>query len=156
MRLKRFRAVLVISILSCFAGTVFIVSDAATAQPSGQYLPTDGWKPGDGGLLMGIWGPFHATVTPSGVCGSMGVHPGVVYLWPAGYRVRLHPTELVGPSGKVIAHQGQWVNAAGGSYPWLAALALHPPPVIPSYCGSPQDVILLESPVLLGKGLPKQ
>jgi hypothetical protein len=55
--------------------------------------------------------PPRATVTPSGACMSSAA---VDYLWPAGYRVRLHPTVLLDPTGKVVAHQGQYITAGGG------------------------------------------
>ncbi len=103
-------------------------------------------------MLMGLFGRFHATNTPSGACASMGIHQGTVYLWPVGYRVRFHPTELLSPNGKVVAHQNQEVNAGGGAYSQHGALSLSPPPVIPRYCGTAETVVLIESPVLKGEG----
>ena len=149
-------ALLVVAVFGCFAWPVPTVTAAGTIQRTTEYrLPTDGWKPGDGRLLAGFLGPFHATLTPSGACASMGNQADIVFLWPAGYQVRFHPTQLLSPSGKVVAYQNQWVNAGGGGYPWLAALSLHPPPIIPSYCGTAKSVVLIESPVLAGKGLPQ-
>jgi hypothetical protein len=55
--------------------------------------------------------PFHATLTRSGACTPNG---SVGYLWPAGYRVRFHPTVLLDPAGKVVAHQGQYITVGGG------------------------------------------
>ena len=38
-------------------------------------------------------------------------------LWPAGYKVRFHPTELVDPHGRVVAHEGDLVMVGGGFVP---------------------------------------
>jgi hypothetical protein len=125
------------------------------SNPRGQdhQLPTDGWRPGDGRLLAAFFGRFHATLTPSGACGWMGSpNQGAVYLWPAGYRVRFDPTELLSPSGKVVAREGQKVNAGGGGYSRQEAASLTPPPAIPDYCGTANTVILIESPVAKGHG----
>jgi hypothetical protein len=102
----------------------------------------------------GIFGRFHATLTTSGACASMGIHPSAVYLWPAGYRVRFHPTELLSPTGKLVAHQNEWVNAGGGLYSDRDAesLSLSPSLVIPRQCGIAETVVLIESPVLAGEG----
>jgi hypothetical protein len=78
------------------------------------------------------------------------LYQGTVYLWPAGYRVRFHPTELLSPNGKVVAHEGQKVNAGGGGYSKQAAAALSPSPAIPDYCGTVNGGILIESPVVSG------
>lgn len=112
-------------------------------------LPTDGWKPGDSALTAGLLGRFHATLTASGACAWMSTpDQGTVYLWPAGYRVRFHPTELVSPNGDVVAHQNQTVEAGGGVYSRQGALSLSPPAVIPRYCGAAEQVANIESPVL--------
>jgi hypothetical protein len=55
--------------------------------------------------------PFRARLTRSGVCTS---HGSIDYLWPAGYRVRFHPTVLLDPRGKVVAVQGQYITVGGG------------------------------------------
>jgi hypothetical protein len=78
-------------------------------------------------------------------------HQGTVYLWPAGYRVRFHPTELLSPNGNVVAHQNQKVSAGGGVYSQQGALSLSPPAVIPRYCGTAETVANIESPVLAGE-----
>jgi hypothetical protein len=126
---------------------------ASNARTHAYQLPTDGWKPGDGRLLAAFFGRFHATLTPSGACAWMYTpNRGIVYLWPAGYRVRFDPTELLSPSGKVVAREGQEVNAAGGGYPEQAVASLSPTPAIPDYCGTVMGVILIESPVAVGHG----
>jgi hypothetical protein len=141
----------VIASVASFAGC----SSASTA-PNSQVehrLPTDGWKPGDSAFMAAFFGRFHATLTPSGACAWMYTpNRGIVYLWPAGYRVRFDPIELLNPSGKVVAHQGQEVNAGGGAYSKEAEASLSPSPAIPDYCGTASRVFLIESPVAAGHG----
>jgi len=45
---------------------------------------------------------------------NLGQRP---YIWPAGYRVRFHPTELIGPNRHVIARAGDRLAAGGGVGP---------------------------------------
>jgi hypothetical protein len=80
-------------------------------------LPSDGWRPNDSEMLALIGGPFHAVMTPQGACAWLGSAPHATYLWPAGYRVRFHPTELIGPGGDVVATEGQKISFAGGGGP---------------------------------------
>src|SRR3954469_21068275 len=49
-------------------------------------LPDDGWRAGDGVLLAGPRGAFHATLILQGACAWMG-DPSVPfsYSWPTGY-----------------------------------------------------------------------
>jgi hypothetical protein len=88
---------------------------ASNARAHEYRLPSDGWKPGSISMSAAFHGRFYATHTTSGACAWIG-EPGerVNYLWPAGYSIRLHPTELVDPTGKVIAHQGQEISSGGG------------------------------------------
>jgi hypothetical protein len=135
------------------SGTRDSINIASNTRTHEYQLPSDGWKPGDGSVLAGIFGRFHATLTPYGACAWMATpNQGTVYLWPEGYRVRFHPTELIGPNGKVVARQGQEVNAGGGFYSQQEAASLSPPPAIPGYCGKAEGVALIESSVLPGRG----
>jgi hypothetical protein len=62
-----------------------------------------------------IRGYFHATLLPNGVaCAWLGGAQARPTTWPAGWRVRFHPTQLINPAGKTIASEGQWVTAGGG------------------------------------------
>jgi hypothetical protein len=145
MSVKRLTACLVVcslgSVIAPVAASASVV--ASNARTHEYRLPTDGWKPGDPGLLMGLLGHFHATLTSSGACAWMGTpHQGTLYMWPAGYRVRFHPTELLSPNGKVVAHQDQKVSASGGVF--LTQ------PADPRYCGTAEKVVVIESPVLPG------
>lgn len=82
-------------------------------------LPSDGWKPGDGAFLVGGFGSFFATLTPSGACAGWRSIPAgrgsIDAVWPAGYRVRFHPTELLDALGAVVARQGERIDV-GGSF----------------------------------------
>ena len=86
-------------------------------------------------------GPFHATLIPSGACTSSA---SVDYLWPAGYRLRFHPTVLLDPTGRVVAHQGQYVTVGGGvvgTASWASA----------ARCYKGGDVWAIQGPVRLGR-----
>jgi len=90
-------------------------------------------------MLALIDGPLRVTVTSSGACAWIGVSPA---LFPAGYRVRLNPTEVLDPSGKVVATQGEVISSAGGTVPTNMA-----PPIPPSCLTNGQQPLLLQSSV---------
>ena len=80
-------------------------------------LPSDGWKPGDPALDALAIGHFHATRLENGqVCAWLGASFRPT-LWPQGYHVRLHPVQLLGPGGRVIAKAGDVVSTGGGGRP---------------------------------------
>ena len=63
-----------------------------------------------------IRGYFHARLLATGVaCAWLGGDQAKPTTWPSGWRVRFNPTQLIDPSGKTVATEGQWVTAAGGS-----------------------------------------
>jgi hypothetical protein len=104
------------------AGFGSMVSASTPSRPTHNRLfalPSDGWKPGDGAFLVGGDGSFFATLTPSGACAGWRSIPAgrgsVNAVWPAGYRVRFHPTELVDATGEVVAHEGEPIGV-GGSF----------------------------------------
>jgi len=112
-------------------------SNASRSYP----LPSDGWRPGQGVLLAGSGWHFQATLSPSGACTS---NDSVDYLWPSGYRVRFHPTELLDPKGRVVARQGQFMTVAGGivgTASWPAA----------ARCYKGGDVWEVQGPIQVGR-----
>ena len=85
--------------------------------------------------------PFQAALTKSGMCTSGS---SADYLWPAGYRVRFHPTVLLDPKGRVVAHQGQYVTVGGGivgTASWPSA----------ARCYKGGDVWAIQGPVHVGR-----
>ena len=60
--------------------------------------------------------PFQASMRGGVACGWIGFKD-LPDLWPAGYRVRFHPTELIDPHGQVVAREGQIVSSGGGIVP---------------------------------------
>jgi hypothetical protein len=104
---------------TCFvigaASVAIPVSTAAAGTPAQRArsysLPSDRWKPGQSAMEAISSAPFHAALTRLGACTPNG---SVSYLWPAGFRVRFHPTVLLDPAGRVVAHQGQYFTVGGG------------------------------------------
>jgi hypothetical protein len=136
--LRRLTACLLISLLGSVVSP--LTADASVAGPNARThaygLPTDGWKTGHS--RSGFGGPFHAALTKSGACAWIASDD---VLWPTGYRVRFHPTELVGPSGEVVARQVEDVGIAGhlvGTASWPSA----------SRCYKGGDLVAALSPVL--------
>jgi hypothetical protein len=81
---------------------------------SGMALPSDGWPaPGTLTMMASQSGPFHAALRDGVACAWLGPKEGRD-LWPVGYSVRFHPTELINPQGKVIASEGDTIIFAGG------------------------------------------
>jgi hypothetical protein len=84
-------------------------------------LPSSGWKPGDASFLVGSTGVLHAALSKSGACAWLQ-NPGsnqprrLAFLWPAGYRVRFDPTELIDARGRVVARAGERISVGGGVY----------------------------------------
>lgn len=117
-----------IGLTAVMAGVMILVGSGLMASASTRSasthnrlyaLPSDGWKPGDGAFLVGGDGSFFATLTPSGACAGWRSIPAgrgsINAVWPAGYRVRFHPTELVDATGEVVAHEGESIGV-GGSF----------------------------------------
>jgi hypothetical protein len=110
--LRRLTAFLVIGVLASVVCLLSGASAATSTQRTRSYeLPSDGWRPGQAAMEALSSAPFQATLTQSGTCSS---EESIDYLWPTGYRVRFHPTVLLDPSGKVVAHQGQYRTVGGG------------------------------------------
>jgi hypothetical protein len=132
-------------VIGVLASIALPLSDASPATPTQQTrsypLPSDGWKPGQIAMEAISSAPFHATLTRSGTCTS---GRSISYLWPAGYRVRFHPTVLLDPKGKVVAHEGQYITVGGGivgtaSWPGAAR------------CYKGGNVFAIQSPVQLDR-----
>jgi hypothetical protein len=128
------------------AASVAIPLSTAAAGTSAQRarsypLPSDGWKPGQSAMEAISSAPFHALLTRSGACTPDG---SVSYLWPAGYRVRFHPTVLLDPAGKVVARQGQYITVGGGivgTASWPSA----------AHCYKGGSVFAIQSAIQLGR-----
>jgi hypothetical protein len=142
---RRWTAFLVVGVLATVACALSVASAATSSQQTRSYpLPSDGWKPGQAAMEAISSAPFQATLSRSGTCTS-GAH--VDYLWPAGYRVRFHPTVLLDPSGRVVAHQGQYVTVGGGivgTASWPSA----------ARCYKGGDVWAIQGPVQVGRPGP--
>jgi hypothetical protein len=92
-------------------------SAASTDKARRSYaLPSNGWKPGEDAMLALTGGAFHAKLEPTGACAWLG-SGDEAYTWPAGYRVRLHPTVLLDARGRVVAKEGDVVQVGGGGSP---------------------------------------
>jgi hypothetical protein len=83
------------------------------ATATGYALPTNGWRPGDAGLMALFSGPFHAVLVDGHACAWLGdtKRPSI---WPADWQVRFNPTQLIDPNGHVFANEGDVLSAGGG------------------------------------------
>src|SRR4051812_31385563 len=67
--------------------------------------------PVDAGLWAEATGPFHAELTASGACAWLGSRTQP-FFWPQGYSVRFDPVELLDPTGRLVAHEGDFLAVA--------------------------------------------
>jgi hypothetical protein len=98
------------------------IAGAGTPMP----LHTSGWQPGDPANLALLEGRLAVT---SGGCLFLAGDEGSVLaagiVWPKGFSARYssgHQVEVVGATGRVIAHQGDLVRLPGGFGPGKSAL----------------------------------
>ncbi len=85
-------------------------------------LPSNGWTPGAATMQAAFRGPFHAVLVDGHACAWLG-NTQKPALWPAGWRVRFNPTQLIDPAGHVFAGEGDTLLASGGQIPPGAAAA---------------------------------
>ena len=76
-------------------------------------LPSNGWQPGMATNLAARYGPFHAALTNGKARAWLGATEEPMS-WPAGWRVRFDPVELIDASGHFFARKGDPLMAAGG------------------------------------------
>ena len=144
-----------LSRLACAVGLALIAGCSSagsrpTSEPSSNdarpthALPDNGWRSGDAALLAAPRGEFHATLTPRGACAWMGKRSvPFSYSWPTGYRVRFNPTELLDPSGHVVATDGQVIESAGGFNAQTPGGRGKPTrPTFHTWCGRPGEPVL--------------
>lgn len=83
---------------------------ATTSYP----LLSDGWH-GGAALNASTSGRLHVSLTSHGACAWLGFSGSSrAFLWPAGYRVRFDPIELIAPDGAVIGREGTRLSVGGG------------------------------------------
>ena len=142
MSIRILTAFFVVGVLVSLAHPLSDASAATSTHRTHSYsLPSDGWKPGQAAMEAVSSGPFQATLSQSGTCTADASSD---YLWPAGYRVRFHPTVLLDPSGRIVAHQGQYVTVGGGvvgTASWPSA----------ARCYKGGQVWAIQGPVLVGR-----
>jgi hypothetical protein len=83
-------------------------------------VPTSSWRPGDPSLLALAMGTLAAGTYRGKWCVWLAARSGsarVPIVWPAHFRARRHPLELVDSLGKVVARGGQLIKFAGGFMP---------------------------------------
>ena len=108
-------AVVVVAVVAVAASRISPPASAASTDNARRSyaLLSDGWKPGEGAMFALTGGAFHAKLDPSGACAWLG-SGDTAYTWPAGYRVRFHPTVLLDARGRVVAKEGDVVQVGGG------------------------------------------
>jgi hypothetical protein len=92
-------------------------SEVAAHGPKLYKVPT---HPGYTGHLALAIGTLAAGTYRGHWCVWLGAGPGSrrePIVWPAGFRARRHPLELVDSRGKVVARGGERIKIGGGSMP---------------------------------------
>jgi hypothetical protein len=110
----RLASVLMLGVIAgCGAG-----SGGSAAAPGVVPVPASSWRPGDISLLALARGTLEGGQRGGRYCVWLstwtGPHPVV---WPAGYHLRRHPLELLGPGDVVVARGGDQVTFSGGGLP---------------------------------------
>jgi hypothetical protein len=83
-------------------------------------VPTSGWHSGEPALTALSIGTLEGGYRHGRFCvwliGPGQKRPGAI-IWPAGYRARRHPLELLNAQGAVVARGGDEIRVGGGSAP---------------------------------------
>jgi len=83
-------------------------------------VPTSSWRRGDPALLAALVGTVQGEQTGPDTCRIWVERDDgeiIPVIWPAGYRARLDPLELLDPAGMVVAVPGTPISVAGGLIP---------------------------------------
>jgi hypothetical protein len=83
-------------------------------------VPTSSWRPGDPSLLALAIGTLAAGRYRGHWCVWLVARWGSgrePIVWPAGFRARRHPLELLDSHGKVVARGGELIKIGGGLVP---------------------------------------
>jgi len=92
-----------------------------TARQSANYypVPTSSWRPGDPSLSALTIGPLSAGMYRGSWCIWLGSRDSrrEPVVWPAGFRARRTPLELVDSHGTVVAWGGERIKIGGGIGP---------------------------------------
>jgi hypothetical protein len=103
-------------------------------------LPSNGWTPDQPMMAARLQGKFHADMTDHGAEAWMGERNPTT--WPKDYRVRFSPTELIEPTGRVVASEGDEITSGGG---WSPRDVDHPKGIL-HVQGWPQRVAQMPTP----------
>jgi hypothetical protein len=121
-RLAKFTRRKWLTAASCLllAGAAACGSSQAANQSHKYYpVPTSSWRPGDPSLTALTIGPLSAGMYRGRWCTWLGTRGsrGEPVVWPAGFRARRHPLELVDSRGTVVARGGERIKIGGGIGP---------------------------------------
>jgi hypothetical protein len=95
------------------------MTDAPSDRPVAA-VPTSSWRPGDPSRLALLIGTVEGGGTSDGhFCVWVRRESGeiVPVVWPAGFRARLDPLELLNAQGAIAAAAGDRINVCGGLMP---------------------------------------
>lgn len=95
---------------------VFVIAAAMGAGCTQKHYPLDsnGWSGGPPARGAHATGAFHAVQSGGTACAWIGSHR-VATLWPKGWSVSFHPTELLDSDAKVVAQEGDTVTATSST-----------------------------------------
>lgn len=124
LRLARLSVVAVLAIAVVVTPMV-VLRTSGTDQASGHgaaiyTVPTSSWRPGDPSLLALTIGTVAAGTDRGKWCLWLDARIGsgrMPIVWPAGFRAKRHPLELLNPQGRVVARGGERIKLTGGLEP---------------------------------------
>lgn len=95
-------------------------SQASAPGARSYSVPTSSWRPGDASLSALAMGKLAAGRYRGQWCVWLTARSGTgrgPVVWPAGFRARRHPLELLDVHGNVVARGGELIKFGGGVAP---------------------------------------
>jgi hypothetical protein len=124
LRLARLSLVAFV-VIAVVAAPVVVLRHHGTSEASWNgatvsSVPTSSWRPGDPSMLALTIGTLDSGTYRGTWCVWLTGRSGsgrFPIVWPAGFRAKRHPLELLNPQGRVVARGGELIKLGGGLAP---------------------------------------